>query len=117
MAAGNTLEAVLGTYLLQRVAGFRNSLDRLRDVIGLVVLAGLISTLVSATIGVTSSWLGGVVSSAEYAKTWWTWWVGDAIGDLVLAPLLFAWSGRPPLRMSRRRQVEAVALLLSVAAV
>jgi PAS domain S-box-containing protein len=117
MAAGNTLEAVLGAYLLQRVPGFRSSLDRVRDVLGLVVLAGLLSTLVSATIGVTSSWLGGVVSTAGYARTWWTWWVGDAIADLVLAPLLFAWSGRPSLQLPPRRRLEAAALLLSVMAV
>src|SRR5829696_8220366 len=36
VAAGNTLEALLGAFLLQRVVGFRSSLDRVRDVIGLV---------------------------------------------------------------------------------
>ncbi len=35
IALGNTLEAVLGAYLLERV-GFRSSLERLRDVLALV---------------------------------------------------------------------------------
>src|SRR5437660_6705696 len=49
IATGNTLEAVVGAFLLTRVAGFRPSLDRVRDVASLVVVAGLLSTAVSAT--------------------------------------------------------------------
>jgi integral membrane sensor domain MASE1 len=94
MALGNTLEAVLGTVLLTRVVGFRPSLARLQDVLGLVVLAAGGSTLVSATIGVTSGWLGGVIPAATYGEAWRTWWLGDALGDLVVAPLLCVWSGR-----------------------
>jgi PAS domain S-box-containing protein len=117
MATGNTLEALLGAYLLQRVVGFRGSLDRLRDVIGLVVLAGLLSTLVSASIGVMSGWWGGVFSSAEIGRAWWTWWIGDIMGNLVVAPLLFAWKGGAPVRLSVRRTGESIALLVSTVAI
>src|SRR5438309_8065436 len=82
MAMGNTLEALVGSVLLVRVVGFRPALDRLRDVVGLVVLAAGLSTLVSATVGVTSGWLGGVIPSVTYWKAWRTWWLGDAMGDL-----------------------------------
>jgi integral membrane sensor domain MASE1 len=54
IAVGNTLEALVGITLLARVVGFRSALDRLQDVVGLVALAAGLSTLVSATIGVTS---------------------------------------------------------------
>src|SRR6266705_4777928 len=37
IGAGNTLEALLGAYALSRIPGFRRSLDRLQDVIGLVL--------------------------------------------------------------------------------
>jgi len=72
MALGNTLEAVLGTVLLTRVVGFRPALDRLQDVLGLVVLAAGVSTLVSATIEMTSGWLESVIPAALYGKTWHT---------------------------------------------
>ena len=52
MATGNTLEAVVGTYLLRRFAGFRGSLDRIQSVVGFVLLAAGLSTTLSATIGV-----------------------------------------------------------------
>jgi PAS domain S-box-containing protein len=91
MGCGNTLEALIGSHLLRR-GDFRLSLERLRDVLSLIVLAAGSSTLVSATIGVTSAWLGGVIASADYGTAWWTWWVGDAMGDLVVAPALLIWS-------------------------
>ena len=44
ITCGNTLEALAGAYLLLRVASFRPTLERLRDVFALVVLAGGVST-------------------------------------------------------------------------
>jgi integral membrane sensor domain MASE1 len=114
MALGNTLEAVVGARLLQHVVGFRPALARLRDVFGLVVLAAGLSTLVSATLGVTSGWLGGVIPAATAGQAWWTWWLGDLMGDLVVAPLLLMWNGR--MRLSSRRIAEAGALLGAIVA-
>jgi signal transduction histidine kinase len=111
MAAGNTLEAVLGVLLLRRFARARGSLDRVHDVAGFVVLVAGLSTMVSATIGVTSGWLGGVIPAASAGKAWISWWLGDVLGDLVLAPLLFVWIDRPRLALSPWRLVEAGALL------
>jgi PAS domain S-box-containing protein len=106
MGCGNTLEALVGSYLLRR-ANLRPALERLRDVLSLIVLGAGLSTLVSATIGVTSGWLGGVIRSADYATAWWTWWVGDAMGDLVVASALLIWSAPPPLSRQVARYVEA----------
>ena len=111
MALGNTLEALIGTMLLARVVGFRPAMDRLRDVLGLLVLAAGLSTLISATLGVTSGWLGGVIPAAMYGKAWRTWWLGDALGALVVAPLLFVWSGHSRGVLLRRRLPEVLLLL------
>src|SRR5437879_6083404 len=73
---GNTLEALVGTYLLKR-KGFSHSLDRLRDVLVLVLLAIPVSALISATIGVSSLFLGKVIAFSSYYPTWQAWWVGD----------------------------------------
>jgi signal transduction histidine kinase len=114
MAVGNTLEAMIGAYWLRRTPGFRHSLDRLRDVMGLIVFAAVLSTTVSATIGVSSLWLGGVVARATYAPTWLAWWLGDMLGDLVVASLLLTWGAGPSLRASGRRSVEAGCLACSI---
>ena len=88
IVVGNTLEAVTGAFLLRRVGGFRPGLERVRDVISLVVFGALISTIVSATIGVTSLLTGGVASWASAPSLWRTWWLGDMGGDLIVAPAL-----------------------------
>jgi PAS domain S-box-containing protein len=117
IAAANTLEAVIGTFLLHRLVGFRNSLDRLRDVVGLVVLAAGVSTTVSATVGVASLCLGGVQPWSSYGGLWSVWWLGDAMGDVVVAPVLLSWAACPRLRWAPRQVAEAGALLLGLGAV
>jgi len=119
IGVGNTLEAVLGAWALRRIPDFRRSLDRLVDVIGLIVLAAIGSTVISATIGVTSLTLAGLVAGDRVPRTWAAWWLGDGIGDLLVAPLLLTWlptrdvAGRP----SRRIEAAALAVTLLVAAV
>src|SRR6476620_3128839 len=72
IALGNTLEAVIGAWLL-RWAGFDKSLERLKDVLSLIVLAACVSTAISATIGVASLTLGGVQPWSNFASLWSVW--------------------------------------------
>ena len=65
ISVGNTGEALLGAYLLRR-SGFRAALDRIRDVLALATLAALVSTSVSATVGVTTLWLDGLLSPGTW---------------------------------------------------
>jgi signal transduction histidine kinase len=117
IGVGNTLEALVGAYLLSRLGGFRPALDRTRDVVSLVVLAALFSPIVSATIGVTSLWAGGIIAANAYMETWAAWWVGDALGTLVIAPLLFAWIARPRFVFSLKRLAEAMVLMVALVGV
>jgi PAS domain S-box-containing protein len=117
LALGNTLEALVGAWLLRRLVQFDPALGRVKDVLSLVVLAGALSTMVSATIGVTSLCLGGVKPWTAYPTLWSVWWLGDAMGDLVVAPLLLTWAGWRPIAWRPRRVAEAGGLLLALAAV
>jgi signal transduction histidine kinase len=109
IAAGNTLEALVGAALLRRFS-FDRRLARVRDVLLLVGLAALLSTLISATFGVAAAALAGLKRAESYPGFWAVWWVGDAMGDLLIAPLICVWAW--PLRLSRRplRWVEALLL-------
>jgi len=109
IAVGNTLEAVVGAWLLHRL-GVRTTLDRLRDVLALILGAALASTMVSATIGAASlCHAGGDWTS--FWSLWRVWYIGDGMGDLVVAPLLLVWSRAPHLALARRRPPEAAALV------
>jgi PAS domain S-box-containing protein len=110
IASGNTLEAVVGATLLARV-GFRPALDRVRDVLALIILGAVVSTAVSATNGVTTLWLAGDVSGSSYASEWLLWWVGDGMGDLIVAPLLLVWLTATQWKLERARALEGLGLL------
>jgi diguanylate cyclase (GGDEF)-like protein/PAS domain S-box-containing protein len=111
-ATGNTLETLLGAYLVNRFANGRNAFDQPEDSIKFVFLAALLSTTLSATIGVTSLALGGYAPWREYAGIWLTWWLGDAVSVLVVTPFLVLWSEIPRLRWQRSVSLEAALLLL-----
>ncbi|HSX15019.1 MAG TPA: MASE1 domain-containing protein [Candidatus Saccharimonadales bacterium] len=91
IAVGNTLEAVLGTYLLRRVIHFRPALNRVRGVIGLAFLAAFFSTMVAATIGTISLSLGGLLATTSAPTAWVLWWFGDMAGVLLFAPVILVW--------------------------
>jgi diguanylate cyclase (GGDEF)-like protein/PAS domain S-box-containing protein len=110
IAVGNTTEALVGAALLRR-SGFRPSLERVRDVVALAVLAAGLSTMISATVGTASLWFGGGISSSGLSSVWRVWWLGDAGGDLLVAPLLMLAATQAPLtRPSRSRVLEAACL-------
>src|SRR5262245_32970970 len=87
IASGNTLEALVGAYLLNRFVQFRPSLERFRDVFGLIVFGAIASTAVSATIGVISLCATGMQSWQRFGSLWAVWFLGDAMGDVIVAPL------------------------------
>ncbi|HEY3586680.1 MAG TPA: MASE1 domain-containing protein, partial [Myxococcaceae bacterium] len=114
IAIGNTAEAVLGMFLLTRVIRIHLTLDRLLDVFALVVLAAGLSTAVSATLGVAVLWSAGLAHPGRVLDTWRAWWVGDALGNLVVAPVLMTWSSLSGLPTSGRRVLEALGLAVAV---
>src|SRR5207237_10255279 len=88
IASGNTLEGLLAAFLVRRFANGLKVFDRARDIFTFGVLAGLGATAVSATVGVTTLWLGGYARWEGLGAIWLTWWLGDVAGALVVAPVL-----------------------------
>jgi PAS domain S-box-containing protein len=115
IAVGNTLEAVVGAGLL-RGAGVRPALDRVRDVLALV-LAAMAAPLVSATNGVTALWLADGLEGGSYGSEWLLWWAGDAMGAFIVVPLVLVWSTNPLRQLEGRRLVEAAVLVAVLAGV
>lgn len=112
IAFGNTLEGVVGAYLIQRYAQGARAFDRSAGVLAIAILAALTATALAATLGTTSLALSGLAAWADYGPIWVTWWLGDMSGALIVAPFLLVWA-RPEM-LPRRRSWEAVALLACV---
>jgi diguanylate cyclase (GGDEF)-like protein len=115
IAVGNTAEALAGAWLVNRFAGGRHAVERSADLFKFAVLAG-VSTSISATLGVLSLSADGFVQSGTHGAVWLTWWLGDLVGALIVAPLVLLWSADWRLRFSPVRAGEATALLLAVLA-
>src|SRR5882672_1486583 len=114
IAAGNTLAPLIAAALLRR-AGFRIQLDRLRDAAAVIVFGALVAMTVSATVGASVLVLSGAVPTDSFLSTWFVWWTGDAMGVLLVAPLLF--SLLPTVRspaVTLRRAFELGGLLIVV---
>jgi PAS domain S-box-containing protein len=111
IASGNTLEALCGAWLVNRFAGGTTVFDRPQGVFKFA-LAAAISTIISPAFGVTSLALAGFADWANYGTIWLTWWLGDATGDLLIAPLIILWSIPSKPRWNRREAVEVGILLL-----
>jgi signal transduction histidine kinase len=111
IAAGGTLQATLGAFLTRRFVGYPNRLDKEKDIIFFLLLGGPVSCLVGATFGATSLFFLGLVSAADCPFNWFTWWVGDAIGVMLVAPVLVIWAiGRREAPL--RRQLSVTGLLM-----
>jgi len=111
IAGGDALEAVIGAHLVLRVWSTRAGPRCLRDVVALAVLAGAISTAVAATIGVGTLVLAQATTLASAPALWLVRWTGDAVGVLVLSPLLFAWSHPEEPTLPRRSRPFEVVLV------
>lgn len=117
IAGGNTLAPLVSAELLRRV-DFRRQLDRMRDAFALVLLGALVGMTISATIGSSVLTLSGAVPMENFAPTWAVWWAGDAMGVLLVAPMLLSLIPRPGLpRLGWRRSVELAILLAGIGVV
>ena len=111
IATGNTLEALVGAWLVNRFAGGTTVFDRAQGVFKFALAAG-ISTIISPALGVTSLALAGFADWANYGAICLTWWLGDVTGDLVFTPLIVLWSVASKRRWNKKEVAEVGALLL-----
>lgn len=106
IASGNTLESVAATVALRKLPHFDVRLQGVRDAVAFIGIAACASTSVSATIGVAALCASAVQPWERFGALWMDWWLGDALGAIVIAPALLTVVSEP---WSRRRTLEAAA--------
>lgn len=114
IAIGNTFEAVAGAWLVNRFAGGRHAFARTQTIFRFIALAAIFSTTLSATIGVASLRVGGLVTAGSFPSVWLTWWIGDLVSNIIIAPLLLIWCAKPRFHWSAPPVAEFLALMASV---
>jgi PAS domain S-box-containing protein len=88
LATGNTLESVLAVWALRRLPSFDDGLRRVPDVLALIIIGAVLCTMVSATVGVSTLCAAGVQPWTRFTALWFDWWLGDALGALIIAPAI-----------------------------
>ena len=112
IACGAALQALAGAVLVRRSVGGPLTLDTPRAVARFFCFGALLACVVGATLGTLALWLGGGLPSVEFARTWATWWAGDALGVTVAAPIALCLVGEP--REAWWPRLRSVALPLAV---
>ncbi len=116
IALGNTLEALTAVVLLQRL-NFRPTFERLSDAFIFMVAGASISSLVSSVFGVVTLLLTGQAEAGLLPTIWFEWWLGDALGALVVAPAILTWAttlGSPVTRQKLLELAIITVLMLSL---
>lgn len=93
IAGGNTLEAVVAATLVARWAGGIGSVRRARTLIWFIGFA-CCGTAIAATAGAVTLVVGGLSPVADFGWVWSTWWLGDLVGALIVAPPILLWGRR-----------------------
>lgn len=114
IAAGNSLEAVVGCYLVTRFAGGRNAFQRSQNIFKFVLLAGMVGTAVGASIGSATLVLAHLAEPSRQLSIWLTWWLGDNVGALVVTPLLLLWAENPNRNWTRQQVIELALLFFGL---
>ena len=114
IGVGNTLEAVAGAWLVGRFAHGRNAFQRASDVFRYIFLAGCLSTALGATIGTLSLAGCGLLDKQIYGAAWLTWWMGDMVGAVLVAPFILIWVANSTMRFGFNRALEALFLLIAL---
>lgn len=108
IAFGNTLEAVVGTYLVNRFANGTHAFSSVPNIFKFLFFAAILSTTVSADIGVITLLVGKLTSWNDFIPVWTTWWLGDMGGNLVIAPLFLIWGSTTKLNIFFKATVHSL---------
>lgn len=86
-AVANTAEPLVGALIVTRAIGYVD-LARRRDLFWFTLGAVVIGPLVGAAVGAGADrYLGG----DELLATFWQWWLGDALGVILVGGAILAW--------------------------
>ena len=113
IAAGNTLEALAGIYLMQRFINTRIILEKYQNIFKFIAIDLAIS-MISSTIGSTSLCASSMAPWSIYGTIWYTWLLGDFSGILIITPLLLVWNSNRIIKWKFEGLIEPILITLFI---
>ena len=119
VAIGTLLAAFAGTWLISRWSNGHQTFDTPSGIAKFAIISFAPATMISSTIALAGFILANEPGFSDSVVTWSTWWLADAAGTLVIAPVVVLWAMMPLRNFSRWNLLESVAvsILVSVAGI
>lgn len=113
ISSGATLQAFVGAFLIKKIIGNSPHLENGKEVSIISMLGAPVSCVVNATIGSMTLLISDIITRQEYISSWFSWWIGDLIGVIMLTPLVLI-LGNKSIMFARKRFVLISSLILFV---
>lgn len=112
VSTASVMQAWIGARLVRPILAQDPGLLKERSIVLFCLLAGPISCITAASVGISIFWFKGILTPADLPLAWGTWWIGDSIGVLIFCPILLCFFGKP--RYSWRQRIHSVAIPLGI---
>src|SRR5262249_46683545 len=106
----------LGAYLVNIWCGGRAAYTTPGRIAGFAALSFL-PTGLSATIGVVTLALAGFAEWSNFGPIWFTWWLGDLAGALVITPVVVLWASNGRAAIAGHDWGDSIALFAGTCAI
>lgn len=113
-ALGATAMAATSAWAIRRWVGYPSTLDEPRLVLRLLFVVLPLGALLNASVSVPALVARGIISSADAWGQWASWWLGDALGAVLVVPLMWLAFGEPRAAWQARRRGVGIPLALAL---
>jgi PAS domain S-box-containing protein len=111
---GTVLAAFAGAWLIDRWSDGHKTFDTPSNVAKFAIISFVPTSMISAFIALAGFILANKSSLSDSIVTWITWWLADAAGTLVIAPVVVLWAIMPLRSFAKWSLLESVAVLILV---
>jgi PAS domain S-box-containing protein len=105
---GTLLAALAGTWLIGRWSNGHRTFDTPSGIAKFAIISFVPIAVMSSTIVLAAYILADKPSFSDPAVTWLTWWLADAAGTLLIAPVVALWATTHLRRSSRWDLLESI---------
>jgi len=113
IAIGSAAQPFIGYLLLNRLFDYQQLVSTVKNYVLFIIIVPIMS-LVSSTIGTSSLFLSGLISSDIIKEIWLTWWLGDGVGIILFTPFILIWKTIPNIELNKNtyRLLSVMTLLI-----
>ncbi|WGS02548.1 MASE1 domain-containing protein [Bradyrhizobium sp. ISRA443] len=107
---GTVLAALAGTWLIGRWSNGQQTFSTPSGIAKFAIISFAPTTIISSSIALAGFIFANEPGLSDSVVTWLTWWLADAAGTLVIAPIVVLWATMPSRSSFERNLLELIAV-------